>query len=141
MRIYADRIQLLPDENQTFFDEMQRKQKYGENSMELNHEYQNMYIRGIIRAMNQAVEIGSISTVDFEDIVYETAHDPEHLIGRDFLDAIIQSELFDHSKKYRLKPVIPVKIVLPPTFAELQWLQHILQSPFADLFLDTAEHS
>ena len=107
--------------------------------MELNHEYQNMYIRGIIHAINQAVEMGSISTVDFEDIVYDTAHDPRHLIGREFLEAVMQSELFDHSKKYRLKPVLPVKIVLPPTFAELQWLRHALKSPLAALFMDEPE--
>ena len=107
--------------------------------MELYHEYQNRYIRGIIKAMNCAVDAGKISTYDFEDIVYQSADDPEHRIGRAFLDAFMESAVFDHSEKYMLKPVIPVRISLCPTAAEYQWLNHALQSPLAALFFEDAD--
>ena len=107
--------------------------------MELYHEYQNRYIRGIINAMNRAVDAGGISTYEFEEIVYQSANDPEHRIGRAFLDAFMESAIFDHSEKYMLKPIIPVKIGLCPTNAEYQWLYHALQSPAAALFLGESD--
>ncbi|GEM_PF-6519656 len=107
--------------------------------MELYHEYQNRYIRGMIMAFNRAVDEKEISTVAFEEIVYQYADDPEHRIGRDFLEAFMQSRLFEHPDKYTLKPVMPIRINLCPTAAECQWLQHALESPVADLFLDENE--
>lgn len=107
--------------------------------MELYHEYQNRYIRGIINAMNRAVDAGGISTYEFEEIVYQSADDPDHRIGRAFLDAFMESAIFDHSEKYRLNPIIPVKISLCPTDAEYQWLYHALQSPAAALFFSEAD--
>ena len=89
--------------------------------MELYHEYQNRYIRGIIKAMNRAVDAGKISTYEFEDIVYQSADDPEHRIGRAFLDAFMESAVFDHSEKYMLKPVIPVRILPCPAGPNILW--------------------
>ena len=107
--------------------------------MELYHEYQNRYIRGIVNAMNRAVDEGGISTYEFEEIVYQSADDPDHRIGRAFLDAFMESAIFDHSEKYMLKPIFPVKISLCPTIAEYQWLYHALQSPVADLFFEESD--
>lgn len=115
------------------------KQDNGEKCMELNHEYQNLYIRGIIHAINCAIDNNGISTIEFEDIVYRTAGDPDHRIGREFLEAIMDSVLFDHSEKYILNPRIPVKLSFLPTNAELQWLCAALHSPAAGLFFDDAE--
>lgn len=105
--------------------------------MELNHEYQNMYIRGIIQAVNAAVVRGGIGTDAFEEIVYRTAGDRSGKVGLDFLYDFLESEFFDHSVRNTVKPKLPVQISLLPTGAELEWLLHALRTPMAALFLDT----
>lgn len=107
--------------------------------MELNHEYQNRYIRGIIQAINHAIDKGGISTVDFEQIVYDASGDPNGKIGQDFLYDFLESDFFENLNGNRIRPRKCIKIELLPSGAELQWLLHVLQSPFVSLFLDEPE--
>ena len=104
--------------------------------MELNHEYQNRYIRGIISVINSAVECGGVSKNVFEQLVYQEADDPNRRVGVWFVRGFQESDFFKKSPKTHRIPKLPVKISLMPTEAELQWLLHALQSPLAALFLD-----
>lgn len=107
--------------------------------MELNHEYQNSYIRGIISAINRSIDAGGISSFEFENIVFHKAGDPEHKIGLDFLYDFLDSGFFEVKQNNKYIPKLPVKISLLPTGAELQWLLHVLQLPMAPLFLNESE--
>lgn len=107
--------------------------------MELNHEYQNRYIRGMIKAMNDAIDRGGISPLEFEQIVYAEAGDPKGRIGQEFLYSFLDSAFFIKQKDYTIIPKNRIRISLSPTGAELQWLLRALESPFAALFLDEDE--
>lgn len=107
--------------------------------MELNHEYQNRYIRGIIQAINASIDRGGISTLDFEQIVYDASGDPNGKIGQEFLYDFLESCFFENLDGKRVRPQKCIKIELLPTGAEMQWLLHVLQSPLASLFLDEPE--
>lgn len=104
--------------------------------MDLNHEYQNRYVRSIIQVINSSMESGGISKHNFENAVYQDEKTGD--VGRDFLVDFLRSNFFNY-KENKLTTKLPVKITLLPTGAEYQWLLHALRSPIAALFLDEPE--
>lgn len=104
--------------------------------MDLNHEYQNRYVRGIVQAINEIVECGEMSSDEFEEKIYPDSEAQK--FGKDFFYDFLGSSFFNF-KQGIITPKLPIKITLLPTGAEYQWLLHTLRSPIAALFLDEPE--